>query len=137
MLPALACGFVNARYETNNEVRLAVYQYERETRGPTDDLVLDFERDEPRLRFEGQAENGGRTVWLYRLGAKEFFALRPPEKTYLYLQNIAYNDDRSMATVTVFRGNGAGYEERELTLQRDPTGHWSVIKDDLKGKSSN
>jgi hypothetical protein len=129
ILPALACGIINPRYQLNNEVRLAVYEYEREARGPVDDLVIDFQRDEPRIKFEGQSENGGRTVWLYRLGAKEFFALRPPEDTYLYIQKIEYNKDRSVATVKVFRGDGQGYEGRLLTLLRDKDHHWSVINE--------
>jgi hypothetical protein len=128
-LPALACGIINPRYQLNNEVRLAVYKYEREMRGPVDDLVIDFQRDEPRIKFEGQSENGGRTVWLYRFGAKEFFALRPPEKTYLYIQEIEYNNDRSAATVNVFRGDGRGYKGRQLTLARDENDHWSVVNE--------
>ena len=127
-LPALACGIINPRYQLNNEVRLAVYEYEREMRGPVDDLVIDFQRDEPRIKFERQNENGGRTVWLYQLGAKEFFALRPPEKTYLYIQKIEYNNDRS-ATVNVFRGDGRGYEGRQLILARDENDHWSVVNE--------
>jgi hypothetical protein len=128
-LPALACGITNPWHQLNNEVRLAVYEYEREMRGPVDDLVIDFQRDEPRIKFEGQSENGGRTIWLYRLGAKEFFALRPPEDTYLYIQKIEYNNDRSAATVEVFRGDGQGYEGRQLTLARDENDHWSVINE--------
>jgi hypothetical protein len=125
-LPALACGFSNPQYQINNEVRLAVYEYERETRGPVDDLVIHFRRDEPRIRFEGQNENGGRTIWLYPAGATEFFALRPSEKTYLYIQAIEYNDDRDVATVKVFRGDGTGYEGWQLTLQRDEDYDWVV-----------
>jgi hypothetical protein len=95
-----ACGAMNPRYQTNNQVRLAVYEYERKVRGPADDLVIDFQRDEPRITFEGQNDNGGRTVWLYRAGAKEFFALRPHS----------------------FKG-------RQLTLKLDNNGHWAVTTD--------
>jgi hypothetical protein len=91
--------------------------------------VLDFQRDEPRIKFEGQAEHGGRTVWLYRPGAAEFFRLRPPQATYLYIQDIQYNNDRSTATVKVFRGDGSGYIGRELTLQRDADRQWRVTQD--------
>jgi hypothetical protein len=137
ILPALACGIINPQYQLNNEVRLAVYEYEREARGPVDDLVIDFQRDEPRIKFEGQSENGGRTVWLYRLGAKEFFALRPPEDTYLYIQKIEYINDYTVATINVFRGDGRGYEGRQLTLQRDEEQHWSVVNEvEIKEGSS-
>jgi len=128
LLPMLACGYVNPVYQTNNEVRLAVYEYERAVRGKTDDLVIDFQRNEPRILFAGQNEDGGRTVWLYRLGAREFFALRPPGKTYLYLQNIAYNNDYSSATVTVFRGDGSSYQGRHLTLGKNSE-QWLVAQD--------
>jgi len=128
LLPALACGYVNPVYQTNNEVRLAVYEYERAVCGKTDDLVIDFQRNEPRILFAGQNENGGRTVWLYRLGAREFFALRPPEKTYLYIQNIAYNNDYTGATVTVFRGDGSSYQGRQLMLEKDNE-QWLVSQD--------
>jgi hypothetical protein len=129
ILPILACGFIGGAYQTNNQVRLAVYQYEISTRSRPDDLVLDFQRDEPRIKFEGQNENGGRTVWLYRLGAKEFFKLRPPDKTYMYIQQIEYGQDGSTATVTVYRGDGNGYQGRTLTLTQD-NGNWSVSGDE-------
>jgi hypothetical protein len=124
----LACGYVNPVYQANNEVRLAVYEYEQAVRGKTDDLVIDFQRNEPRILFAGQNENGGRTVWLYRLGAREFFALRTPEKTYLYIQNIAYNNNHSSATVTVFRGDGSSYQGRHLTLEKSSE-QWLVTQD--------
>ena len=129
ILPALACGFINPRYQLNNEVRLAVYNYEQEVRGKADDLVIDFQRDEPRIKFEGQSKNGGRTVWLYRLGAKEFFALRPPDDTYLYIQGIEYNDERDVATVRIFRGDGSGYNGWVLTLQHGSDHLWSVTSE--------
>lgn len=128
LLPMLACGYVNPVYQANNEARLAVYEYEQAVRGKTDDLIIDFQRNEPRILFVGQNENGGRTAWLYRLGAREFFALRPPEKTYLYIQNIAYNNDFTTATVTVFRGDGSSYQGRQLTLEKNSE-QWLVNQD--------
>ena len=129
MLPALACGLTNPQYHLNNQIRLAVYQYERARRSPTNDLVIDFQRSEPRIKFEGQSENGGRTVWLYQLAAKEFFESHAPQKTYLYIQQIEFNGNHNMATVNVFRGDGTGYVGRQLMLQRDDGQHWSVVKD--------
>lgn len=128
ILPMLACGYINPVYQANNEVRLAVYEYERETRGKVDDLVIDFQRNEPRIVFTGQNENGGRTVWLFRIGAREFFAQRPPEKSYLYIQNIDYNDDNTTATVTHFRGDGSSYQGRQLTLEKG-VDRWQITQD--------
>ncbi len=126
LLPAIACGLTNPIYALNNQVRLTVYEYEREQRGLTDDLVLHYQRDEPRLRFPGQNEAGGRTVWLDRFGAAEFFALRPEEETYLYIQNIEYGQEYQTATATVYRGDGTSYQGRELTLKRNGEQSWVV-----------
>jgi len=126
LLPALACGLVNPQYRLKNEVRLAVYDYERQVRGPVDDLVIYFKRDEPRVKFKGQHETGGRTVWLYNLGVADYFALRSPQDTYLYIQAIDFSDDNQTATATIYHGGGDGYTGRRLTLSRgrDPT--WTV-----------
>lgn len=126
LLPTLACGLTNRVYALNNQVRQAVYQYERETRGLVDDLVIHAERSEPRVRFEGQNQNGGRTVWLDRFGAQEFFALRPAADTFLYIQEIQYNDTRDAATVSVYRGDGRGYQGWQLTLERKAADEWTV-----------
>lgn len=125
-LPAIACGLFNPQYNRNNEVRLAVYEYEREQRGPVDELVLAFNRDEPRIKFEGQNENGGRTVWLQNLAAQEFFDLRRPDSTFLYIQNIDYLDDYRQAVVTIYRGDGESYEGRELRLTSNDDRPWMV-----------
>ncbi len=127
LLLALACGVINPQYQFNNDVRLAIYEYEWKTRGPAADLVIHSNRDEPRIPFEGQNRNGGRTVWLPSAGAEEYFAIRPAERTYLYIQEIEYNEDRSTATVKVYRGDGAGYQGWQLTLTRDQNNRWSVM----------
>lgn len=129
ILPALACGLSNPRYQLNNQIRLAVYNYERSQYGPVDDLVLGFQRDEPRIHFKGQNQHGGRTVWLYRAAAREFFALRPEQATYLYIQDIEYNNDESSATVTVFRGDGTGYQGYALTLDKTEKDEWIVTNE--------
>lgn len=127
LLLLLACGLLAPQYELNNQVRLVVYEYERAKRGPVDELVIAFNRNEPRLKFEGQNENGGRTVWLYDLAAREYFAERSPESTFMYIQKIEYFDNYQRAIVTVYRGDGNGYVGRELTLQKEPqTGQWLV-----------
>lgn len=126
LLPAIACGLVDPQFELNNEVRLAVFEYEKEMRGQAKDLVIHFRRDEPRVKFEGQHQNGGHTVWLYPAGGEEYFASRPQAATYLYIQEITYNDDQRIATVNIYRGNGAGYRGWQLTVTKDPANRWSV-----------
>jgi hypothetical protein len=119
LLPGLACGAVNPEFQLNNEVRQAVYAYEWETHGPVKDLVIHFRRDEPRVLFVGQSQNGGHSVWLYPAGAEEYFSTRPQAAAYLYIQEIRYNEDRSSATVKVYRGDGSGYRGWQLTLTRE------------------
>jgi hypothetical protein len=124
---SLACGTVNPQFQLNNEVRQAVFEYERSTRGPVRDLVIHFRRDEPRIRFAGQSQNGGHTVWLYPAGAEEYFATRPQAAAYLYIQKIEYNEAQNVATVKVYRGDGAGYQGWQLALVRAENGQWSVM----------
>lgn len=129
MLPALACGLSSPRAELNNQVRLAVFEYARQTYGPVDDLVIDFDRGDPRIKFEQQHRDRGRTVWLYRAGAREYFSVRPPQATYLYIQDITYNDQRTTATTSIYLGNGTAYRGRRLTLVKEEQGRWMVRED--------
>ena len=129
LLPTIACGLSNPQYRLNNEVRQAVYEYERQVRGPVNDLVINFQREEPRTQFPGQNENGGRTIWLYNLGAGEYFAQRDPQTSYLYLQTINFGQDDATATVILYRGDGRGYTGRRLTLRQDQAGAWAVTAD--------
>jgi hypothetical protein len=126
LVPALACGIINAQYQLNNEIRLAIYEYERKTRGPVDDLVIHVNRDEPRILFEGQSQNGGRTVWLPTLDAEDYFSLQPPERTYLYIWEIEYNKDQNGATVKIYRGDGKDYRGWQLTLGRGENNRWEI-----------
>jgi len=131
LLPGVACGIVNPEYQLNNAIRQVVYAYERETRGPVKDLVIHFRRDESRVRFVGQNQNGGHSVWLYPAGAEEYFSTRPQTAAYLYIQEIQFNEDRSSATVKVYRGDGSGYQGWQLTVTREAGGQWAVT-DEVK-----
>ena len=126
----VGCAAFNPQSAMKNQVRLAVYEYEREARGLANDLVIHFQRTEPKIKFEGQNQNGGRTVWLFTLAAKEYFDLLPPERTYLYIQQIEFNDDLTQAIVPVYRGDGAGYAGRTLTLAQGADGVWSVTDEE-------
>ena len=140
ILPLIACGMFNPQYYRNNEVRLAVYDYERALRGPVHELIIAFERTEPRVKFEGQHENGGRTVWLYDMAAREYFASRPQDVTFLFIQNIEFADNYRQAVVTLYRGQGSDYEGQQLILNQQNDGAWVVIDevlidDDRSGSS--
>lgn len=125
----VGCGPFNPSYRQNNPVRLAVFQYEVEQRGYPDDLLLHFYRTEPRVKFEGQAASGGRTIWLFDLAAREYFDLLPPGRTYLYVQEIQFNPDRTQATVDVYRGDTDGYQGHALSLTRAADDTWQVVDD--------
>lgn len=125
-LSFIACGPVNPQFLRNNEVRRAVYAYEQAKRGPVKDLVIHFRRDEPRIRFDGQNQNGGHTVWLYPAGGQEYFATRPQTASYLYIQEIEFSEDQKIATVNVYRGDGSGYRGWQLTVIRGDNGQWTV-----------
>jgi hypothetical protein len=123
------CSVLWPDYALNNQIRLAVYQHERAARGKADDLVIHFNRTEPRVKFEGQNENGGRTVWLFDLAAKEYFDLLPAGRTFLYVHAPQYNTERTQAAVEVYRGDSGGYQGRSLTLTRSADDTWQVIND--------
>ena len=134
LLPIVACGAVNPEYQLNNEVRQAVFAYELAARGPVKDLVIHFRRDEPRVRFAGQSQNGGHTVWLYPAGGEEYFATRPQMASYLYIQEIEYSDDQRVATVKIYRGDGSGYQGWQLTITKEASGRWTVTNEvELEG----
>jgi hypothetical protein len=126
---SLACGAVNPQFQLNNEVRQAVFEYEQSTRGPVRDVVIHFRRDEPRIRFAGQSQNGGHTVWLYPAGAEEYFATRPQAAAYLYIQEIEYNEAQNVVTVKVYRGDDLGYQGRQLTVVKAENGQWLVTEE--------
>lgn len=135
LLFILACGPVNPLYQRNNEVRQAVFAYEQTKHGPVKDLVIHFRRDEPRLRFDGQNQNGGHTVWLYPAGGQEYFATRPQTASYLYIQEIEFSEDQKAAIVNVYRGDGSGYQGRQLTITRQADGQWTVTDEvELEGE---
>lgn len=129
-LATIACGPINPLYQRNNEVRLAVFAYESAKRGPVKDLVIHFRRDEPHIRFDRQSQNGGDTVWLYPAAAQEFFATRPQTDSYLYIQEIKFGEDQQSATVSVYRGDGSGYQGWQLTVIRQANSQWVVTAEE-------
>lgn len=131
-----ACGPVNPLYQGNNEVRQAVFAYEQAKRGPVKDLVIHFRRDEPRVRFDGQNQNSGHTVWLYPAGGQEYFATRPQTASYLYIQKIEFSEDQQIATVNIYRGDGSSYQGWQLTVIRQASAQWMVTDEvELEGEA--
>lgn len=91
----------------SDSVRRAVIAHEVDESGMhVDDLVI---RLSPR-EFRADFGHDSRVVWLvsnpierpYR--EREYFRLRDPERSYLFIQDVRYGESRSAATVTVVVG---------------------------------
>lgn len=123
----LACGVLDLGAARDNQVRRAVLAYEYAERGPAAELIINFRQGQPRDRFDFPAE---RTVWLYRQGEEEYFALRDPAQSYLYLRGIRYADENKTAFVSVERYAANSSFVRQLTLQQND-GKWSIVADEL------
>ena len=102
LLPLSACAGWST--SENDAVRRAVIQHKLDEPGiVVDDLVI---RLSPR-EFRGELGDSSRLVWLvsnafdrqYREG--EYFRLRDPERSYLFIQDVRYDNSRNAATVRV------------------------------------
>ncbi|GAB4533565.1 MAG: hypothetical protein Kow0063_15680 [Anaerolineae bacterium] len=124
VLATLACGVGGPVTRRNNEIRRAALGYELATRGQVDEVLVAFGLTEVRdnLGFEG-----GNTVWLNQFAEREYFRTRDPERTYVFLHGLDYQD--GTATILVERGAPDGIETYRLTLQREGEG-WVVVSDE-------
>lgn len=118
----------------NDAVRRAVISYELDERGmAVDDLMVRLSPGEFRADFG----HGSRMVWLvsnvlerpYREG--EYFRLRDPERSYLFIQDVHYDSQHSQATVRAVLYDGRGEPAtKDLTLHRKDT-TWEVASEAL------
>ena len=113
-------GATNQRY---NAVRRAAVAYELRTRGPADDLLVDFGFLEWR---DNLGFTGGRTVWLNPVARDEFFSLRDPGRSYIYLRTPTDQGDDVL--IEVERNGAQATHARQLTL-RQSGGVWQVVAD--------
>lgn len=110
-------------------VRRAIIVHELDEQGvQVDDLIL---RLSP-VEFRADLGHGSRMVWLvcttldrqYR--ESEYFRARDPSRSYLFVQDIRFNDSHDEATAEVILGLGGGQELRkEITLWKK-NGSWQV-----------
>ncbi len=110
-------------------VRSAVVAHELDESGLyVDDLIIRLSPGAVRADFG----HGSRMVWLvssgwerrYREG--EYFRLRDPERSYLFLHEIRYDDSRTRAEVTaVLYTASSGAVTKELSLSKTAAG-WKV-----------
>ena len=113
-------GATNQRY---NAVRRAAVAYELRTRGPADELLVDFGFLEWR---DNLGFTSGRTVWLNPVARDEFFAGRDPDRSYIYLRSPAEQEGELL--VEVERGGPVGVHAHQLTLKMQSSS-WQVVAD--------
>jgi hypothetical protein len=116
----------------SDAVRRAVVAHELEKRGTSvDDLIVRLSPNEFRADFG----HGAKMVWLvsstlerqYREG--EYFEFHDPERSYLFIQDVRYDSQRTQATVrvVVYEGSGAP-RSKDLTVHKKDTA-WQVVSE--------
>jgi len=116
----------------SDSVRRAVIAHEFDESGmQVDDLVI---RLSPR-EFRADFGHDSRMVWLisnaferpYREG--EYFRLRDPERSYVFIQDVRYDESRSAATVTVVLGLvDQNPTTKDITLRKRAS-EWEVVSE--------
>lgn len=116
----------------SDAIRRAVMTHELDERGlQVDDLIIRLSPGEFRADFG----HGSRVVWLvspeyqrqYIEG--EYFRVHDPERSYLFVQNIAYNDSHDQVIVGVVLYLGSGQlTATEITLHKKADS-WEVISE--------
>jgi hypothetical protein len=126
-LTTVACGAVGLGGATNqrdNAVRRAALAYELQTRGPADEVLVDFGFLEWR---DNLGFPDGRTVWLNPVAQSEFFAERDPRRSYIYLRApVARGED---VLIQVERGGPDPGQARLLTLRLSGAA-WQIVGDE-------
>jgi hypothetical protein len=118
----------------SDAVRRAVIAHELDEQGiQVDDLVIRLSPSELRADFGHQS----RMVWLvanslerqYREG--EYFRLRDPERSYLFVQEVRYSDSAQVAMVrVVLYPVDQPLVTKDLTLRKTDTA-WEVVSERL------
>jgi hypothetical protein len=127
-LATVACGAVGFGGATNqraNAARRAALAYELQTRGPADEVLVDFGFLEWR---DNLGFPDGRTVWLNPVAQAEFFAERDPRRSYIYLRTPAEQGEDVL--IQVERGGPDAVQARLLTL-RPGGAAWQVVADEV------
>lgn len=116
----------------SDSVRRAVIAHELDESGTrVDDLVI---RLSPR-EFRADFGHDSRVVWLvsnpierpYR--EREYFRLRDPERSYLFIQDVRYDESDNDATVTVVVGLAEqDPTTKDLTLRKQAS-EWEVVSE--------
>ena len=124
----------------SDAVRRAVIAHELDERGvQVDDLIIRLSPGEFRADF-GYAT---KIVWLvspgyqrqYREG--EYFKVRDPERSYLFVEDIAYGESHDQATVGVVLWLESGeLTSKEITLRKEGN-VWQIVSERMLEISEN
>jgi hypothetical protein len=116
----------------SDSVRRALIAHELDESGmQVDDVVI---RLSPR-EFRADFGHDSRMLWLvsnpierpYR--EREYFRLRDPERSYLFIQDVRYDESRSTATVTVVHGLvDQNPTTKDITLRKTAS-EWDVVSE--------
>jgi hypothetical protein len=118
----------------SDSVRRAVIEHEFDEPGTqVDDLVIRLSPQEFRADFG----HGSRMVWLvsnpierlYR--EREYFRLRDPQRSYLFIQDVRYDESHSAARVKVVVGLVGQNPKTEDIALRQTAGEWEVVSQTL------
>jgi hypothetical protein len=125
LVSTLACAVAGPASGQDNAVRRAALAHELAQRGPVDEVLVAFGLLDVR---DNLGFKGGNTVWLNPVAQGEYFRQRDAGRTYLFLYNLSYENDR--AYIDSDRGGPSGVQTHRLTLRAGNTGDWQVIGDD-------
>jgi hypothetical protein len=119
-------------HSESNQIRRAVLDHEMERSGSqVDDVIVRLSPGE----FRDDLGHGSRMVWLvsnalerpYREG--EYFRLRDPGRSYIFLRDVRIEESRDRAKVTLaLYAPATGSVTKEVSVSRTATG-WRVTSE--------
>jgi hypothetical protein len=116
----------------SDAIRYAIIGHELDERGlQVDDLIIRLSPGE----FRADLGHGSRIVWLVSPGYQrqhiegEYFQAHDPERSYLFVRDIAYDAAQNQAVVAVVLYLGSGQPTaKEITLHKND-GSWEIISE--------
>ena len=116
----------------SDAIRYAIVRHELDRGGlQVDDLIIRLSPGEFRADFG----HGSRIVWLVSTAYQrdyiegEYFRMHDPERSYLFVQGISYNDAHNQAVVTVVLYLGSGQPTAKDVTLHNTDGVWEVISE--------
>lgn len=134
VLPVVVSACASWEESESDVIRRAVITHEVDVRGvQVDELIIRLSPGE----FRADLGDESRIVWLvspgyqrqYREG--EFFKVRDPGRSYLFVQDITYGDSRRQAAVRIVLYLGSGQlTTKEIALHKEGNS-WQVSSEQV------